>query len=537
VIGRIFSWAAVWAISPEEEQDNVAGALETLMRKEFLFPDAVSLGGSDAYRFGHILVRDAAYKALPKETRSELHERAATFLETSTGERAAEYEEIIGYHLEQAFGFRVELGPINDQAAALRERARIRLAAAGSRALHRGDLPAALNLFQRSAKLAIGVADQAELLTRVGGLLAQLGQLTEADALFEQALEDARADGDELRAARAELELEFVLLQTEPAGRSRRIADLTERVVPLFRAAEDDFGLARVWRLRSEVGRLVCHFGEEAAALEQALAHAEAAGEEREATEIRLWLGNCLCYGPMPVGKVIVRCQEMLEHAHGVRWVEASTLGMLAYLHAMADHPAEARSCYARTRAIFEELGMTFALAARAIIPAEIERMAGDLEAAERELVAGHDLLEAIGENELRSTIAATLGHVLYDQGRDDDAERFARASQSAAAEDDIGSQVLWRSALAKIVARRDGAAEADDLAWEAVRLAATTDMLSLHGASLLDLARVSAALNGGKPPGHIVEEAIRLFERKEDAASLRRAGLEFADAYASSRV
>ncbi len=216
VIGRIFSWAAVWAISPEEEQDDVGGALETLMRKEFLFPDAVSLGGSDAYRFGHILVRDAAYKALPKETRSELHERAATFLETSTGERAAEYEEIIGYHLEQAFGFRVELGPINDQAAALRERARIRLAAAGSRALHRGDLPAALNLFQRSAKLAIGVADQAELLTRVGGLLAQLGQLAEAEALFEQALEDARADGDELRAARAELELEFVLLQTRP---------------------------------------------------------------------------------------------------------------------------------------------------------------------------------------------------------------------------------------------------------------------------------------------------------------------------------
>ncbi len=61
--------------------------------------------------------------------------------------------------------------------------------------------------------------------------------------------------------------------------------------------------------------------------------------------------------------------------------------------------------------------------------------------------------------------------------------------------------------------------------------------MLSLHGAALLDLARVSALLNGGKPPGHIVEEAIRLFERKEDAASLRRAALEFADAYASSRV
>ena len=93
---------------------------------------------------------------------------------------------------------------MNAVAEELRERARVRLASAGSRALHRGDLPAALNLFQRSAKLAIGHADQAELFTRVGGLLTQLGQLAEAEALFEQALEDARADGDDLRAARAD---------------------------------------------------------------------------------------------------------------------------------------------------------------------------------------------------------------------------------------------------------------------------------------------------------------------------------------------
>jgi class 3 adenylate cyclase/tetratricopeptide (TPR) repeat protein len=524
VVGRIFSWASIWAISPEAEREGIAEALDTLMRKEFLFLDAVSLGGSDAYRFGHILVRDAAYKGVPKETRAELHERAATYLETSTGERAAEYEEIIGYHLEQAFGFRTELGPLNTVAKELRERARVRLASAGSRALHRGDLPAALNLFQRSAKLAIGVADQAELLTRVGGLLTQLGQLAEAEALFERALEDARADGDDLRAARAELELEFVLLQTDPAGRSRQIVELTDRVVPLFQAAGDDYGLARVWRLRSEVGRLVCHFGEEAAALEQALVHATAAGEEREATEIKIWLGTSLCYGPMPVGVAISRCREMLEHARGVRWVEASILGMLAYLLAMADQPAEARASFARTREIFQELGMTFALAARALIPGEVEQMAGDLEAAERELVAGHEYLEKIGENELRSTIAARLAHVLYEQGRHDEADRFARTSESAAAADDIFSQVLWRSALAKVLAHRDRDPHADELAAEAVSMAATTDFLRLHGGALLDLAHVRALLNGSAAPPDIVAEARRLLERKEDASTLRRA-------------
>jgi hypothetical protein len=150
--------------------------------------------------------------------------------------------------------------------------------------------------------------------------------------------------------------------------------------------------------------------------------------------------------------------------------------------------------------------------------------MAGDLEAAERELVAGHEYLEKIGENELRSTIAARLAHVLYEQGRHDEADRFARTSESAAAADDIFSQVLWRSALAKVLAHRDRDPHADELAAEAVSMAATTDFLRLHGGALLDLAHVRALLNGSAAPPDIVAEARRLLERKEDASTLRRA-------------
>ena len=123
VIGRIFGWGAVRALTPEAERGTVADALEGLLRKEVVFTDAQLLSGEDAYRFGHILVRDAAYRGLPKETRSELHEQFASFLEESTGDRAAEYEEIIGYHLEQAFMFRTQLGPVNDVAAVLEHRA------------------------------------------------------------------------------------------------------------------------------------------------------------------------------------------------------------------------------------------------------------------------------------------------------------------------------------------------------------------------------------------------------------------------------
>jgi len=528
VIGRIFGWGAVRELSPEHERPTIAHALEGLLRKEVVFTDAQLLSGEDAYRFGHILVRDAAYRGVPKETRADLHERFASFLADSSGDRVAEYEEIIGYHLEQAFGFRMELGPLNEVAADVRMRARNRLDSAGERALYRGDLPAALNLFQRAAALAAGVADHAELQIRVAGVLMQLGQFAEAEALLELARDMAREDGHERWAAHAEIGLELVLLQTDPTGRAAEMVALTDRLVPYFESMHDDLGLSRAWRLRSKIARLVCKFAEEAAALELAIAHAEAAGDERYATENRIWLGSSLCYGPTPVGAAIARADEMLERARGVRWVEASIYGMLGYLHAMADAPELARDYHGRNGAILEELGMTFPLAARSVNSARIEVMAGDLESAERQLRWGYEELERVGETEIRSTAAAVLAQTLYDQGRDDEAEGFALTSEELAAVDDVYSQLLWRSALAKVRARRDGDVEARALAEEAVRLAAATDSLSFHGWALLDLACVEALLNGASPPPELVAEATGLFQRKEDASSLRRLALQF---------
>jgi ATP/maltotriose-dependent transcriptional regulator MalT len=306
----------------------------------------------------------------------------------------------------------------------------------------------------------------------------------------------------------------------------------------VFEANGDELGLAHTWRLRSEVGRLVCRFGEEEAALEQALAHAHSSGDEREAAEIQLWLGSCLCYGPTPVGAGIARAQEMLESARGVRWVEASIHGMLGYLLAMADEPAEARDHYRRGDVILEELGMTFSLAVRTVNAGRIDLMAGDLHAAETWLRRGYERLEQIGETEIRSTAAAVLAQVLYDQGRDDESERFALTSEELAAADDVYSQLLWRSALGKVRARRDGDGEGRALAEEAVTLAAATDSLSFHGWALLDLASVESILSGDAPPLALVAEATDLFTRKQDAASLRRMALQFgAAAVAAVRI
>ena len=83
--------------------------LAALLRKELIRPDRPMLPGDDGFRFCHLLIRDAAYDALPKATRAELHERFADWLEQH-GADLVERDEILGYHLEQAYRYRTELG-------------------------------------------------------------------------------------------------------------------------------------------------------------------------------------------------------------------------------------------------------------------------------------------------------------------------------------------------------------------------------------------------------------------------------------------
>jgi predicted ATPase len=99
-----------------------------------VLPDSSEVAGEDAFQFRHDLIRDAAYQALPKQDRGQLHERLATWLQQVAGERAGEYDEIVGFHLEQAVHYRGELGPADEEVRALARRGAGCLEAAGARA-------------------------------------------------------------------------------------------------------------------------------------------------------------------------------------------------------------------------------------------------------------------------------------------------------------------------------------------------------------------------------------------------------------------
>ena len=147
VEGEIFHRGAVQALAPEETQ--VTTRLAGLVRRELIRPDRAQLAGDDGYRFRHLLIRDAAYDALPKAVRADLHARFADWLDEH-GHALVERDEIVGYHLEQAARYQAELGQPDP---ALAERAALRLAAAGRRAVDRLDVRAALALLTRAVEL------------------------------------------------------------------------------------------------------------------------------------------------------------------------------------------------------------------------------------------------------------------------------------------------------------------------------------------------------------------------------------------------
>src|SRR5207237_693020 len=144
--GEVFHREAVQALA---ERDQVTPLLASLVRKDFIQREKSLFPGQDAFRFRHVLIRDAAYDALPKVARAELHERFSGWLE-GHGQSLVELDEILGHHLESAARFKSELGKPDPE---LTERAADRLAAAGRRALWRGDHHAAASLLERALEL------------------------------------------------------------------------------------------------------------------------------------------------------------------------------------------------------------------------------------------------------------------------------------------------------------------------------------------------------------------------------------------------
>ena len=516
IVGREFTRADVAEILPAGLQAEAGAHLLALTRKDLLRPDEGAGLRDDAFRFRHILIRDAAYDAMPKSLRASLHERHADRLETV--ERRGELEEIVGYHLERAYRLQGELGTADPSLGA---RAGDRLATAGRRALARGDARAAVNLLGRAATLyADDDARRLELLPEHASALIRAGELAAADEVLAEAAERATATGDERVRLRVLVEREFIRSWTHPEAGSDGLVRVGEEAIAGLEPLGDDAGLAKAWWLVSEAYSVAGHWQQRGDALARALEHARRGGSGEAATLVAL-LAQALYYGPTPVDEALERCEAFLAEAAGDRALVAALQSTLAGLHAMRGEFDEARDLYAHAVATYAEMGHEFRLAARTLVGAEIETLAGDLPAAERELRRGCEILERMGDRGVRSTLSAYLARVLALQGRYDEADELAQFSADTAGSDDLVTQVVWRSARAVVLAHRGEHDGATALATEATALAADTDFVDLRASALVALAEVLGA-NGGAAGA--ADEAAAMYERKGNVVAARTA-------------
>jgi len=525
VIGRDFSAGAVVELSPLEEQDAVQRHLFALVRKDFVEPGASGPDTEDRFAFRHVLVRDAAYGVIPKARRAILHERVADWLERSLGGRPDGYEEILGYHLEQAFLARRDVGPADASAAALAARAGAALAIAGRRASARDDVPAGLSLIGRAASLVPErTVERAELLLALASLSMTAGRFGEVEVLLDEASAASSDAGDRKLELRAVVERRFFETMTASEGSGEADRRIAESVIPELERLGDDIGLAKAWWLLSEADLFACRWGARAEALERALEHARRAGDRRQQAYLVGLLGQALLYGPTPVDQAIERCEGFLADARGDATVEAGILSVLAALRAMEGSFDEARSLWGRAAALYEELGLRYRRAARSLVPATVELLSGDPTAAVSELRSGYEALKAMGERAVRSTLAAFLADALCAAERYDEAEEFAALSSELAASDDLVTQILWRCAQAKVLAQRGEVDEAEALALEAERLAAQTDSADLLPGALLSRAEALRGAERADEAVSLIEQAQALHERKGNVVATRNA-------------
>jgi len=523
VVGKVFYWGAVAELTPDVERERVARHLHSLVRKELIQPEVSPFTGEDAFRFRHIMIRDAAYQAIPKELRAELHEQLAAWIEQRVGNRASEFEEIIGHHLEQAWTYRQEIGPVDERSMELATRAGERLASSGRRALDRRDVPAAASLLSRALELLPDSGPHRRgLMNDLAQALIDHGDLREAADMLDRAA--SATSGDAVGAAHTQLSRLWLQLYTEPEGKAEAIREEVERIIQTLTDARDEKGLARASYLLVEVDWMACRYDSAANILEQVSTLAARVGDRRQEMEALGRFAAALVYGPTPADAALQRCADIRERARGDRRVEAAVLEAEAELSAMLGRFEGIMERIDRAESLLQDLGLGLVAVTSGEVRGAVQRLAGDAAAAEHSLRRTYEGLERLGERGFLSTIAAELAEAIYAQGRYEEAERYAAISEAAGASDDVATQVPVRGIRAKLSARRGQHDEAEAFARAAVQLAGGTEAPNLRGDASMDLAEVLRLAGRPAEALEALEGALREFERKGNLVSSERA-------------
>ena len=527
VIGLQFPVSAVASLEPEIARTGIDEQIAALTRKQFV--QLMSSEDSDLiYRFHHHLVRDTVYAGLLKRARANMHVDFVRWADKVNAERgrALEFEEILGYHLEQAHRYLGELGPLDEKAHEIGRDASRRLGSAGRRAHARGDAHAAEDLFRRAiAVLKEGDPLSLPLMPLHAEVLLELGKFERAKALVERARSLAEAGGDVRARATADLVRMHVRLEkAEPGAWSDASVQLTSEIIPLLEKEGAHAELARAWRLIALTMQIAGAYGTAGDVIQKVVTHAREGRDDRLLARSALGLTFNALYGPTTVQQALEQCEQFLSGDMRDRNVQGLIKCKLAQLRAMNGEFEKARTMYHEARAMLDDLGHTVNVSTTSFDLGMVELLADDPAAAERALRADYDTLVQLGAKYLISSMGAILARAVRAQGRDEEALELTRTVEAAADDDDVDAQVNWRAIRAPILARAGQIAEAEALARSAHEKARETEMPSLRGFALTELASVLQVAGRTEDARAALVEAMAIYEKKGDIVSVGRA-------------
>jgi tetratricopeptide (TPR) repeat protein len=467
-------------------------------------PDRPQLPGEDGFRFRHLLIRDAAYDSLPKGERADLHARFAGWLDEH-GAGLVELDEIVGYHLEQAARYREELG---EPDAALARRASDRLAAAGTRAQNRADIPAALNLYGRA--LALHAPDDPALLLRLqlGTALRVTGGAGLSSASLLEGAEVAAAAGD----TTAELALRVAATSSQALScgvDEVKARALAAEALQLFEERGDDVGQALAYELIAFIEHNLVRSVSRLVAAERMLAHARASGAtwlestaKRQTLQAHIW-------GPTSfpeVARMLSEDSAMLRSIPTLIARQGSVVGRIGRVD-------EGRALIEAARERSAEFGSWNLFWGQQTW--DLEKYGGNLDAAEHALRGEIDCGERAGMTGTNSSSMGYLAECLCALEKFDEVEQWIERSRAATDANDMESQIAWRKPEALLFAHRGDHAGAEAVAREAVRIADGTDDPTAQADARLVLAHVLAVAGRRDKAATPVDEAIELYEAK----------------------
>ena len=524
VVGKDFGIKAVRELLPPEARGPLSRNLQTLVAKGLVQHEPSDRRPGEEYSFRHILIQEAAYRAIPKSLRAELHHRLADWLEYMLWDPATQRPEILGYHLEQSVRYLSELRPAEAQSSPLSRRAAAHLENAGRAAHDRGDVLAAVNLLTRAAALLPrDDALLARLYTSLGTALTEAGQLEKATATLDEAQSIAAANGDEVQRARARVQALLSGLKLAPNKAAAEIAQALPELRSDFARGPDEVGLCQTLQLEAAMNWNHARSAAAEEAWRRAAEYARRANDRRQLIEILGWLASAALWGPTPASEGIRHCEDYLEEIGNHPRGQAVVLLHMAGLYAMQDMVEIAHVTLSRAKSLLDTLGPT--MTAAVTQPAAfIAMLVGDPVTAEMHLRLEYESLSQMGDKGTLATTAALLARAIAAQGekRYTEATKLIAISQEVAADEDIGAQIICQGLSARILADRGRHAEAVKLSSSAVALAAQTDQLSPRADALLDLAQVLAASGRVSEAYAAATQALDLYQRKGNLPGAR---------------